>query len=151
MKYLSKMSEHHEGSSHPRTQGRRRGRRRRFTAVLVRLSQTQNTLETQLQAAARPLRSSPPRGGRGGGSHFLCSLPREIRLHCGGGREQKSARTNSLYCNLFYSTFPWRKLEKRINASCFLSVFCSFEQIALAMFLHTVKWNYCLILFFSVT
>lgn len=30
-------------------------------------------------------------------------------LQKAGRREQKSVWTNSLYCNLFYSTFPWRK------------------------------------------
>lgn len=41
-------------------------------------------------------------------SYFCC-----LCLQKAGRREQKSVWTNSLYCNLFYSTFPWRKLKKR--------------------------------------
>lgn len=37
----------------------------------------------------------------------------------------------SLYCNLFYSTFSLKEIK---TASCFLNVFCSFEQIALQCF-----------------
>lgn len=100
----------------------------RFTAVLARLSQ--NTHDTRF-GAARLLLSSL-------GEKTLFSPPRQ--------EPRVGSDRNSLYCNLFYSTFPWRKLKKkkRLNASCFLSLFCSFEQIALAMFFHTAKWNDCL-------
>lgn len=92
------------------TRGREAGGRatRKATAfhgsVSAAITNTEHTPDTVTggSAAAPFLRGERRRGG----AHFLCSLPREMRLHCGGGREQKSARTNSLYCNLFYSTFP---------------------------------------------
>lgn len=45
-----------------------------------------------------------------GNRNSSCRVTSVVCAHKKAGRrEQKSVWTNSLYCNLFYSTFPWRK------------------------------------------
>lgn len=134
------------------TRGREAGGRatRKATAfhgsVSAAITNTEHTPDTVTGgSAAAPFL----RGERRGGGHTF-SVRSPARCASIVAEDGNKSRLGQTHCTVTYFIvlFLEGNWKKRINASCFLSVFCSFEQIALAMFLHTVKWNYCLILFF---
>ena len=94
-----------------------------FRSVCAALLQNMNTLDTQLLTNNTTVHFLLGGGGGGGGetplmrkpnlftrvwvTSFVCAYKKA------GRRDQKLVWTISLYCNLFYSTFPWRKFKKK--------------------------------------